>query len=94
MKLLQEEQEMGTPAVQEMLNVIEMAIISYIKEKITIAIEKNEIRPCNPEVTAFLMLKMYLALIFDWERNHKPLEKEEIADIIQIYIFRGLSITP
>ena len=93
-KLLQEEKQMGTPAVQEMLNEIEMEIVTYIKGKIQIGIEKKEIRPCNPEITAFLMLEMYFALIFDWERNHQPLEKEEITEIIQLYLFRGLSITP
>lgn len=92
-KLLQEEKQMGTPAVQEMLNEIELEIVSYVKEKIQIGVEKKEIYSCNPEVTAFLMLKTYLALIFDWERNHQPLKKEEIAEIIQLYLFRGLSIT-
>lgn len=90
-KLLQEESQMGTPAVQEMLNEIELEIVSYLKEKIIIGIEKKEIRPCNPELTAFLMLKIYSSLIVDWEKNHQPLEKEEIADIIQLFLFKGLS---
>lgn len=93
-KLLQEEKQMGTPEVQETLDEIEMEIVSYVKEKIKIGIEKKEIRPCNPEVTAFLMLKTYFALIFDWEKNHQPLEKEEIAEIMQLYLFKGLSVTP
>lgn len=93
-KLLQEEKQMGTPEVQETLDEIEMEIVSYLKEKIKIGIDKKEIRPCNPEVTAFLMLKTYFALIFDWEKNHLPLEKEEIAEIMQLYLFKGLSVTP
>lgn len=93
-KLLQEEKQMGTPEVQETLDEIEREIVSYLKEKIKIGIDKKEIRPCNPEVTAFLMLKTYFALIFDWEKNHLPLEKEEIAEIMQLYLFKGLSVTP
>ncbi|MFF2499708.1 TetR/AcrR family transcriptional regulator [Peribacillus sp. NPDC058075] len=93
LKLLQEEREIGTPAVQEMVNEMEEAIVSYIKEKLKIAIDKGFIQPCDPEITAFLMLKMYLALIFDWERNHAPLEKEEIAELFKIYLFKGLSVT-
>ncbi|MFE5427605.1 TetR/AcrR family transcriptional regulator [Peribacillus simplex] len=92
LKLLQEEREIGTPAVQEMVNEMEEAIVSYIKEKLIIAIDKGYIQPCDPEITAFLMLKMYLALIFDWERNHAPLEKEEIAELFKIYLFKGLSV--
>jgi AcrR family transcriptional regulator len=91
LKLLQEEREIGTSAVQEMVNEMEEAIVSYIKEKLKIAIDKGYIQPCDPEITAFLMLKMYLALIFDWERNHAPLEKEEIAELFKIYLFKGLS---
>ncbi|MFD4927960.1 TetR/AcrR family transcriptional regulator [Peribacillus butanolivorans] len=94
LKLFQEEKEMGTPAVLQMLNELEIEIISYIKGKIKIAIEKKDISPCNPEITAFIMLKIYLALIFDWERNHKPLEKEEIAELFQLYLFNGLAVTP
>ncbi|MEF2095013.1 TetR/AcrR family transcriptional regulator [Peribacillus simplex] len=93
LKLLQEEREIGTPAVQEMVNEMEEAIVSYIKEKLKIAIDKGYIQPCDPEITAFLMLKMYLALIFDWERNHAPLDKEEIAELFKIYLFKGLSVT-
>ncbi|MEC0343367.1 MULTISPECIES: TetR/AcrR family transcriptional regulator [Peribacillus] len=93
LKLLQEEREIGTPAVQEMVNEMEEAIVTYIKEKLKIAIDKGYIQPCDPEITAFLMLKMYLALIFDWERNHAPLEKEEIAELFKIYLFKGLSVT-
>lgn len=91
-KLFQEEKEIGTKAVQEMLNNVEIAIVSYIKEKIQIGVDKKEIRPCNPEVTAFLMLKLYVAVIFDWERNHKPLEKKEIAELFQLNLFEGLSM--
>ncbi|SNT52951.1 transcriptional regulator, TetR family [Bacillus sp. OK838] len=91
LKLLQEEREIGTPAVQEMINEMEEAIVSYIKEKLKIAIDKGYIQPCDPEITAFLMLKMYLALIFDWERNHAPLGKVEIAELFKIYLFKGLS---
>ena len=41
LKLLQEEREIGTPAVQEMVNEMEEAIVSYIKEKLKIAIDKG-----------------------------------------------------
>lgn len=91
MKLLQEEKEMGTPAVQDMLNEMEKAIVSFIASKIQIAVDKEYLKPCNPELTAFIMLKMYFAFIFDWERNHEPLGKEDIAELFDLYMFKGLS---
>jgi TetR/AcrR family transcriptional regulator len=90
-KLLQEEKEIGTPAVAEMASEIEKAIVSYIKLQVEKAIVKGEITKCDPEITAFIMLKMYIALIFDWEQNHQPLDKEEIARLFELYIFKGLS---
>jgi TetR/AcrR family transcriptional regulator len=90
-KLFQEEREIGTPAVQEVMKKLEAAIIAYIKQKIEAAIEKGEIRDCDAEITAFLMLKLYVALIFDWEKNHEPLDKEKIAELFELYFLKGLS---
>jgi AcrR family transcriptional regulator len=91
-KLIQEEKELGTRIVHHELNRLEQVIISYIQEKIEKAIFRGEIRECNPEVTAFLMLKLYIALIVDWEENHAPLTKEEIASLFELYFIKGLSI--
>ncbi|MBS4188790.1 TetR/AcrR family transcriptional regulator [Bacillus sp. FJAT-49705] len=90
-KLFQEEKEMGTPAVIEVMTKLEDAIIKYLKDQILYAIEKGEIQDCDPELTAFIMLKLYISLIFDWEKQHRPLEKEEIASLFEQYIFKGLS---
>ncbi|MBA9025248.1 MULTISPECIES: TetR/AcrR family transcriptional regulator [Bacillaceae] len=90
-KLFQEEREIRTPAVLEIVEEIENAIISFIAEKINIAIQKKYIKDCDPELTAFLMLKMYITLIVDWERIRKPLSKEEIAELFDLYLFKGLS---
>ena len=92
-KLIQEEKEMGTREVLEVLQKIESVIVLYLQEIIQKAIDKGEIKPNNPELTAFMMLKLYIALMFDWEQNHKPLQKEEVFQIFELYLFKGLSIT-
>ncbi|MGE8205149.1 TetR/AcrR family transcriptional regulator [Heyndrickxia sp. NPDC080065] len=91
-KLFQEEREMGTPAVSEVIHKVETAVLNYIKGFIQIAMDKGEINKCDPEITAFIMLKLYISLIFDWEKHHAPLEKKEIADLFESYLFTGLSI--
>lgn len=90
-KLSQEETEMRTPAVKEMVREIETAIIYYIEEKVKVAITDKEIEPCNPKLTAFLLLKIYVSLVFDWEQQNEPLSKEEIAQVLEMYLFKGLS---
>ena len=91
-KLFQEEREIGTPAVLEMTDEIESEIVAFIKEKLAGAIDKGLIRKCDPELTAFMMFKMYIAMIFDWERKHSPISKEEIASHLELYLFKGLAL--
>ncbi|TWI56160.1 TetR/AcrR family transcriptional regulator [Halalkalibacter nanhaiisediminis] len=92
-KLFQEEKELGTHAVQEVMQQIERAILNFIKEKVEQAIENDEIKPCNTELTAFLMLKLYIALIFDWEQHHEPLDEKQILHLFELYVMNGLSIS-
>ncbi len=90
-KLAQEEKEMRTLAVSEMLQHVEDEIISYLKKKIETAIAKQQIPVSNTEITSFLLLKMYIALVSDWEKNHEPLSSEQIAEIMKVFLLKGLS---
>ena len=90
-KLVQEETEMGTLAVSEMLQHVENEIIDYIKGKIEAAMVKGAIPAANTEVTSFLLLKMYIALVSDWEKNHEPLSSKEIAEIMKGFLLKELS---
>ncbi len=56
---------------------VDVEIVSVIQSYLKIAIDKGEISKCDPEITAFIMLRLYVSLIFDWEKNHEPLEKEK-----------------
>ncbi len=89
-KLVQEETEMGTLAVSEMLQHVEDEIIAYLKKKIDLAIAKGAIPPTDTELSSFLLLKMYIALVSDWERNHQPLSSEQIAEIMKVFLVNDL----
>lgn len=91
-KLFQEDRDIGTPVVQEAMQKMENVILTFIKDKIKSAIEKKEIKPCDPELTAFIFLKVYISLIFDWEENRQPLTKEDIATLFDLYLLQGLSV--
>lgn len=90
-KIFQEGAELGTPAAREVIEKLERMVISYIKRKIKEAIKNDDIRPCDPELNAFVIFKLYIALIFDWEKNHEPLKDEELAEMLKMYILKGLS---
>lgn len=90
-KLFEEDRNFGTPVVQDGMKKLESAISTFIQDKIEKAIVKKEIKPCDPEITAFILLKLYIALIVDWEKEREPLNKEEIAHLFELYIFNGLA---
>ena len=90
-KLVQEETEMGTLAVSEMLQHVEDEIISYLKQKIDGAIVKGAIPPTDTEITSFLLLKMYISLVSDWEKHHQPLSSEQIAEVMKVFLLKGFS---
>ncbi|RED57984.1 TetR/AcrR family transcriptional regulator [Cohnella lupini] len=91
MKMAQEVRDMGTPKAIEALNAIEEAILSFIQGKIRNAIDKSELKPCDPEITAYVMLKLYLALASQWQLSHPPLDKDKITELFQLYLMNGIA---
>ncbi|MCA0756521.1 TetR/AcrR family transcriptional regulator [Paenibacillus sp. N4] len=91
LKLSQEVREIGTPMAQEGLNQIERAVVGYIRQQVQSAIGKGEIKPCDPELTAFVMLRLYMALTVDWKKTHEPLSKQQVAAHLRFYMKEGLA---
>ncbi|RYM06169.1 TetR/AcrR family transcriptional regulator [Sporolactobacillus sp. THM7-7] len=89
-KLTQEIRDIGTRQAQQALENVEDAILGFLEVYIRDAVEKKEIKACSPKVTAFVLLKLYVALVFDWEEHHEPLTSDEIADLFDLYLMRGL----
>ncbi len=93
LKLSQEVREIGTPMAVEALNRIERAVVGYIAEWVRASVDKGEIRPCEPEMTAFVMLKLYMALTVEWKKTHEPLGKEKVAERLRFYLEQGLAMS-
>lgn len=91
-RLTNEATEMGTIAAKEGILKIENAILVFLAGKIQEAIERGELKPCDPELTAYAMFKLYIAFIFDWEQNHPPLSKEKVAQLFDLYFVEGLAV--
>lgn len=90
-KLAQEVKEIGTQMAQEGIRQIEKAIVGYIQQQVKRAIDKGEVKPCDPEMTSFVMLKLYMALTADWKKSHEPLGKGQVAELLQFYLQSGLA---
>ena len=90
-KLFQEQREIGTLEVKEVISHLENAILNYMKNRVQEAADKGEIKTLDTELTAFIIFKVYLALIFEWEKQHAPLTAEEIAGNLELHLFHGLA---
>ncbi|WP_075529090.1 TetR/AcrR family transcriptional regulator [Sporosarcina ureilytica] len=92
-KLIDEEKELRTPAVAEVLQEIEEAIVFYIEEKIKKAIMNGEVRQCDTKLVAYLLFKSYLALVVDWNKTHdEELDEDRIVKLISETIFKSLFV--
>ena len=84
--------DIGTPMAKEGLESLERAIIAYIARHVKEAADKGEIRTSPPELTAYMMLKTYLALTADGRHLHAPLGKEEVLEKFRFYCIEGLAL--
>ncbi|GAB6988072.1 TetR/AcrR family transcriptional regulator [Paenibacillus pini] len=90
-KLSQEVRDFGTPQAQEGLSKLENVILDYVEKEVTHALDKGEIKSCEPKVVSVVMLRLYIALTSDFNKKHEPLSKEEIKHYIRLFLAEGLS---
>lgn len=89
-RIIEEIDVFNNPMLIENLKVIDSKIQSYILQKLNIAIEKGYTKVEDPEVTAFLIYKMYIALMFDWNENNSKLDENAVANQILNILKFGL----
>ena len=80
-KLIQEERDMGTKEVQEVMQQVDVEIVSVIQSYLKIAIEKGEISKCDPEITAFIML-VYMYRLFLIGKKSRTARKEKLQSYL------------
>lgn len=89
-RIIEEIDVFNNPMLIENLKVIDKKIQNYILQKLNIAIEKGYTKVEDPEVTAFLIYKMYIALMFDWNENNSKLDENTVANQILNILKFGL----
>ena len=86
-KIVQEARDIQTFHVIETVEKIDQKIIGYLQNLIEQQIEKGETFQQNPEFLAFLLFKIYILLISEWEKKHAPLTSEQILEILQRQVY-------
>ena len=90
--IIEESEALKNPVIIENLKVIDITIQNYIKEKLDTAVKNKEIYVKDTEVMAFLIFKMYIALLLEWDDNQKSkMDEKQIADTIINLLKNGLN---
>lgn len=76
-----------TIIAKECLDILNNTILSEIKDTLEKAIKDGYIRDCNIEMTSFIIYKIYVALIFEWD---KPFDSEEVTSGLINFMKSGL----
>ena len=91
-KILKDAEFFNNTQAKESIKMFDDAIINYLKEKIEIAIKQKKIKPCNSDIAAFVIYKIYIALIYDWSNKNKKLDEKEFSDTITKILRDGIFI--
>ncbi len=88
--IAKEAEWLRNPVIIESLNLIDNKIQNYIRTKLQSAKEKGFIEYKDLDVTTFLIYKMYIALIIEWNPKDKELNEQMIAETISVILKKGL----
>lgn len=89
--IAQEAELLKNPIIIQKLEIFDIKIQNYIKTILIKAKEKNYIYYQDVDITAFLVYKMYIALMFEWNDENKKLDEQMVANSISEIIKHGLS---
>ncbi len=78
------------PIITDSLSMIDGKIQNYIKNKLQKAKEKGYIEYEDIDVMTFLIYKMYIALIIEWNTKEKGLNEQMLAKTISDLLKKGL----
>ena len=88
--LFNESEILKSEQLKENLKIVDKEIQNYIRKELELAIQKEKIEVQNVDIMTFLIYKMYIALMIDWNEDYKKLDEKEIADNILHFLMNGL----
>lgn len=78
--------------ITKSLQYIDENIQQYLKKKIEIAIQEGYIRKCDTDLAAFLLFRMYTAVMYEYPEKQKNTDEKEISDKILKFLKEGIMV--
>jgi len=86
-KLAEEEENIPIGTAKECMKILDNSITIEIKKLLEKGIELGEVKKCDTDLASFLIYKMYVALMFEWD---KPLGIKEVTENIMNILKSGI----
>lgn len=81
---------LSTSPARTYLLTLEKETETYIRERLEKARQEEWIKPCNIDLCAFIILKIYMAIMLEWDMDQKPLKEKEITDSLTMILKTGI----
>ena len=85
-----EADQLKTNSAVTYLKMVNDNIQLYIKEKLEAAIQNGYIKACDVDLSSFLIYKLYIAMLFEWNNTEKELDETQITDSITRILKTGI----
>ena len=83
----EESDNLSTGIAKECMEILNNTILAEIKRMLEKGIENKEIKKCDTDFASFVIYKMYVAVMFEW---NKPLDKKEVTENIMNFLKSGI----
>jgi AcrR family transcriptional regulator len=88
--LAQEAKDISSETAKECATIINDSIMTQIKNKLDKAISEGYIKKCNTDLIAFIIFKIYIAVLFEWDFDKNNINNKELAITLTSIIENGL----
>ena len=85
--LSKEVNELNTASSKKSLKMFDDGILDFIKLRLSWAIDKGYVKNCDVDLCAFIIYKVYVSVIFEWD---KELDEKKVTENITKILKEGL----
>ncbi|OXM13213.1 TetR/AcrR family transcriptional regulator [Paenibacillus herberti] len=93
-RLTMEMKEIGTAAAGFGIHMMDEALLDFVAEAVQDAVAKGELKPCDPKLTAYVLVKLFITLVVDWPAvSGQPFKEKDVMRLFELYFLDGISET-
>ena len=88
--MINESESFKTSKTIKFLDKIDSEIKDYIKEKLLVKMDNNEIKRFNPDLLSYMIYSLYVSFLFNYK--NESISEEEISDTVLSILKDGLLV--